>query len=402
MNYNFDEYFDRSDTDAEKLTMRKKLYGTDDLTPLWVADMDFPTASVITEALKRRLEHPLLGYTDVGESLTDSILWWMSEVHSLDCEKADLLFSPSVVTSIASAVDAFCDGDGDDDDDGDDGDDDKRVVLFSPVYGQFHMIPKKQGRKVGDIPLILENGSYYINWKEFENVLESESVGLLLFCNPHNPGGRVWRVDELKRLVELCRKHKVIIFSDEIHSDLVYAPAVHTPLLSIEGAREVTVSAHSIGKTFNCSGLNGSFLIIPDGKLRRSFFRSQQKFHTEEINLMAKTAICAAFTSEGLEYRRQLLNYLQENIREVCERINESPALISAMVPESTFLVWIDFRSTGLSHEKILEHLIHDAKVGLSGGRFFGESGTGWFRINAAHPRKQLLEAVERICRVFE
>lgn len=388
MEYNFDDYLDRSDSDAEKLMLRKQLYGTEDVTPLWVADMDLRSPQVIIDALKSRLDHPLLGYTGVSASTLNSIQWWMEVRHNVELEPRDILLAPSVVASISAAIETFCD-------------DRKGVALFSPVYGPFHSYPKKHQRSATSISLDIVDGRYEINFEKVERIFKKEKIGLFLLCNPHNPGGRVWSREELVRLVELCGKYHIFLFSDEIHSDLVFKGVEHTSVLSIPQTERLAGVAHSIGKTFNCSGLNGSFVLIKDKRIRTAFQRSLQKFHTDEINLMAKVAIESGFSPAGEEYLRQLIPYIESNAKEVCERINSSSAPITAMVPESTFLVWINFNRTGLLHEEILRKLVDEAKVGLTGGKFFGREGDRWFRINVAHPKERLMEIVNAIISVF-
>lgn len=330
----------------------------------------------------------MLGYTGVSSSTLDAITWWMKKRHNVEIEPGDILLSPSVVASIAAALETFCDRS-------------KGAALFSPVYGPFHTYPKKHDCKVNVIPLQISDGKYVINFNKLERLFKSERIGLFLLCNPHNPGGRVWKYEELIRLVELCHKYHIFLFSDEIHSDLIFRSSEHTSILSIPQTEHMSGVAHSIGKTFNCSGLNGSFMVIKDKRIRNAFLRSLQKFHTDEINLMAKIAIEAGFSPAGEEYLHQLIPYIEKNALEVCERINSSKTALFAMVPESTFLVWINFNRTGLLHEEILRKLVDEAKVGLTGGRFFGREGDRWFRINIAHPRERLMKIVDRIIEVF-
>jgi cystathionine beta-lyase len=217
---------------------------------------------------------------------------------------------------------------------------------------------------------------------------------LLLLCNPQNPGGRVWSADELRRLVGLCAANGVVLFSDEIHSDIVYPPQRHNTLLAIDGADATGLVAHSIGKTFNTSGLQASFSIIPDAGLRTRFRAAAEKAHAGDINVLGKVALASAFSPDGAEYKRQLVEYLRGNTRLVCERLRAGG--IPAMLPEATFLVWGDFRGFG-SWQAVFKRLLNDANVALSGGNFFGPAGEGWFRINCAHPRARLLAATDRI-----
>ncbi len=380
--YDFDPVISRAGTFAEKYDARKSFFGKDDVEPFWVADMDLPTPAFLVDRLHERVNHAMFGYTEQYEELFQSIIWWMMDQHNVAVDPAWISLSPSVVTSISFAIQTYTEiGD--------------TVALLSPVYGPFFTCTTQNKRRVSDCPLQVVEGQFQIDYAALEKQLADPSVKLMLLCNPHNPGGRVWSQEELQRLAVLCNENQVALFSDEIHCDIVYPPSIHQSMLNINGARHNSIMAHSIGKTFNCSGLQASFTIIPDESLRNSFRKTAEEAHAGDVNLLGKTALTHAFSPEGAEYKRQLTAYLHENTQQVCKLLQKLDK-VKVMQPEATFLVWSDFRKFG-PWQEVFNTLIHTANVALSGGRFFGPAGEGWFRINCGHPRSKLIPAVERI-----
>ena len=385
--YDFDTVISRIGTQAEKYDARKQYYGTSDVEPFWVADMDFPSPGFLVEALQTRIDHGLFGYTEKDPSLYESIIWWMSDQHAVDITHEMISLSPSVVSSISMAIEAYT-APGD------------RVALLSPVYGPFFSTVRLHGREVADCPLRLASGRYEMDWQAIEQTLSDERTKLFLLCNPQNPSGRVWEVDELLELGRLCKREGVLLFSDEIHSDIVYAPVRHTSVLSLSELRDHVIMAHSIGKTFNTSGLKSSFSVVPNADLRTQLRRAHRRAHSDNINLLGKIAITRLFSPDGAEYKRQLNTYLRASTQEVYEKLTAIDGL-KPMCPDATFLVWCDFREYG-DWRTVSKRLIKEARVALSGGTFFGPAGEGWFRINCGHSRTQLLPAVDRICALFD
>ena len=385
--YDFDTVISRIGTQAEKYDALKQYYGTSDVEPFWVADMDFPSPCFLVEALQTRVDHGLFGYTEKDPSLYEAIIWWMSDQHGVDITHEMISLSPSVVSSISMAIEAYT-APGD------------RVALLSPVYGPFFSTVRLHGREVADCPLRLVSGRYEMDWQAIEQTLSDERTKLFLLCNPQNPSGRVWEADELLELGRRCKREGVLLFSDEIHSDIVYAPARHTSVLSLSELRDHVIMAHSIGKTFNTSGLKSSFSIVPNADLRTQLRRAHRRAHSDNINLLGKIAITRLFSPDGAEYKRQLNTYLRASTLEVYEKLAAIDGLMP-MCPDATFLVWCDFREFG-DWSAVSKRLINEARVALSGGTFFGPAGEGWFRINCGHSRKQLLPAVDRICALFD
>lgn len=385
--YDFDSVISRSGTHAEKYEALEKYFGSSTAEPFWVADMDLPTPAFIAEAIRQRASHHLFGYTEQYDEIFNSIIWWMKNEHDAEVEQQSISLSPSVVTTIAMAIQAFT-APGD------------QVAMLSPVYGPFFGMTRQNQRTVSTCPLKVEEGRFEIDFDLLEKVLSAPKVKLMLLCSPHNPGGRLWSFEELNRIAELCLKYKVIIFSDEIHSDIIYPPATHCSMLKIKNARNNIIVAHSIGKTFNCSGIQASFSIIPNKKLRVQFRQTVEKSHVGDINLLGKVALTHALSPKGSEYKRQLISYIHENVIQVCNLLKQIEG-ITVMIPDGTFLVWTDFRAFG-TWQDIFSKLVNDANIALSGGTFFGPEGEGWFRINCAHPRSKLIPAVKRVVYLFQ
>lgn len=384
---NFSQTIDRSGTHAEKYESRGRIFGNDTVQPLWVADMDLPAPPFLQDALTQRIEHPCYGYTEQNSTLKESVQWWMQEEHNVAIDTIDILFSPSVVTSFNNAIQAFSS-----DEDG--------VALFSPVYGPFYFAIKNHNRTLVDIPLTLYEGEYQIDFPTFKKQCKAGKIQVLLLCNPQNPSGRVWKRDELEALVKICKAHNVTIVSDEIHSDIVYAPAVHTSLFDIDGGQDCAVVLHSIGKTFNTSGLQASFVLAKNRRLRKKLHTVAELSHTSDINVLGKVAIETLFSREGQQYKESLLSYLAENQETLLTRLQRLPKL-QVMPADATFLSWINFSKTGLSHGEVMDKLVNEAGLGLGGGLFFGPVGDGWFRFNFAISRAMLDEALTKLEQVF-
>jgi cystathionine beta-lyase len=270
---------------------------------------------------------------------------------------------------------------------------------MTPVYGPFFTAVQSTGRKLIDYPLPVKNNRFIFDGNSFERAIKNSRPAALLFCNPHNPGGRVWTKSEIETIVKICVQNSVKIISDEIHSDIIFSPSVHTSILTVDDAKNISIAAHSAGKTFNTAGLDASFVMIPNPEIKALFDKEAAAGHTGNINIFGKTALCAALTPCGAEYKKLLIDHLKQSTSMVCRQLQEEPR-IKVMVPEATYLVWADFSALG-QWPAVMRLLLHDAKVALSGGTFFGPAGKGWFRINCAHPSSQLQPAVNRIIQTF-
>jgi cystathionine beta-lyase len=380
--FNFDQNINRENTNAEKLEARKRLFKTEDITPLWVADMDYSTPSFILDSLRNRLEHPILGYTQISSSYYKAVQTWIKRQHQWNINIKSILVSPSVVSSINIAIRAYTKKN-------------EAVLVQTPVYSPFFSSIKNNNRLLVDSPLVLNNGKYYIDFNDFEQKIKLHSVKLFLLCNPQNPTGRVWLKEELIKIINICEKHNVIIFSDEIHSDLVYKKHKHIPI-ALFIKKSLIVTANSASKTFNLGGLNSSYVIIEDKKLHITFLREMNKVHLNSVNGLGLIATQSAYEN-GLIYKQELMLYLEENKNKAILFFEQYLKPIKLIAPEATYLLWIDFSLSGLNQKEIKTRLIEKAKLGLSDGIYFGENGRFFMRLNMAISAKRLDEILLKI-----
>lgn len=387
MKYNFDEIIPREGTNCLKYDARERFFGAGDVLPLWVADMDFKTPDFITEAIKKRAEHEIYGYTFRSESYYQSIIGWMKHRHNWDVKKEWISFSPGVVAGFTYGIETFSNpGDG--------------VIVQPPVYFPFFDSVKGIKRKMIENPLKIENGRYTFDFDDLKSKIDGNTK-LLLLCNPQNPGGMVWTKEELTTLANICLENKIMIISDEIHSDLIFNENKHIPLASLseEIAQNCMISM-APSKTFNVAGLSSSIVIIPNKTSFARFERAIGVAHLHMGNIFGTIAMEAAYT-RGDEWLKQLLDYLWENylLLENYFRINLPK--VKVMKPAATYLIWLDFREYGMKNDDLMKFTIENAKVGLNDGGRFGTGGDGWLRINIGCPRSILAEALERLGKAF-
>lgn len=389
MKYDFDKITDRSHTNAIKYDLAKRRNKPEDAISLWVADMDFPTAPCIQKAIAEKASHGIFGYSRPDERYYNALKNWFAARHDYKIQDEWVVNTPGVCFALASAVKAFTkEGEG--------------VLVQKPVYYPFFNTIKTLGRKVVNSPLELRNGRYEINFEDFESKIVSENAKMFLLCSPHNPGGRVWSKEELLRISEICLKHNVLVVSDEIHSDIVFEGSRHTVYGNVSAeAAENSIVCTAPSKSFNLAGLQFSNIIIPNPKLRIAFQREVDKTGYDEPSLMGIVAAAAAY-SEGGEWFDEAKDYIWKNIQFAKKYIEETCPKIKVVVPEGTYLLWLDFSAFGLPDEEINERILNKAKVWLDSGKMFGEEGKFFQRINCATPRKILKEALERICSQFQ
>ncbi|KOH47079.1 MalY/PatB family protein [Sunxiuqinia dokdonensis] len=385
-NYNFDELVDRTNTNSIKYDAREQFFGTGDLLPLWVADMDFKTPDFIIRALKQRLEHEVLGYTFRGDSYADAIVSWLDQRHGWKIEKEWISFSPGVVAGLTLAIDTYSKpGD--------------EVIVQPPVYFPFFDSVKGTGRQMVENPLKLVDGRYTFDLEDLKSKITPKTK-MLLLCNPQNPGGMVWTKAELEALATICLENEVLIVSDEIHSDLVFNGHRHIPLptLSEEIANNCVVCMAG-SKTFNIAGLTTSFVVIPNKKLFVRYERTLKVPHLHMGNIFGSLALETAYR-EGGAWVDQMMDYLQENYRFLESFLKEHLPQVVPMKPEATYLIWLDFSAFNLSDEKLNDKLIQ-AGVGLNRGVQFGKQGSGYMRINIGCPKATLEQALIRMKEAF-
>ena len=388
MKYDFDKITDRTHTNAIKYDLAKRRNKPEDALSLWVADMDFPTAPCVQKAVAEKAAHGIFGYSRPDERYYNALKKWFAERHNYEIQEEWVVNTPGVCFALASAVKAFTK-------------EGESVLVQKPVYYPFFNTIKALNRKVVNSPLVLKNGHYEINFEDFEAKIVAENVKMFILCSPHNPGGRVWKKEELQRISEICLKHNVLVVSDEIHSDIVFEGSMHTVYGSIsEAAAENSIICTAPSKSFNLAGLQFSNIIIPNAKLRIAFQREVDRTGYDEPSLMGIVAATAAY-SEGGEWFDAARDYIWKNIQFASNYIEENCPKIKVVIPEGTYLLWLDFSAFGLSDEEINERILNRAKVWLDNGKMFGDEGKFFQRINCATPRKILAEALERICAQF-
>ncbi len=385
--WNFDEIIKREESDSVKYDLRSKLYGTNDIIPMWVADMDFKTPTFIVDAIKKRAEHEIYGYTIRNNSFFDSVIHWMYYMHKWKVRKNWISFSPGVVPALTLSILAYTKpGD--------------KVIAQPPVYFPFFSSVKNNGRQLVYNQLKHKNGSYYYDFENLKQNIDSRTK-MILICNPHNPVGRVWTKDELTELAQICLENDILMVSDEIHSDLVFKPNRHIPLASI--SKEIadnTIGAFAPSKTFNVAGLSSSVVIISNPKLKKVFDNFIDDIHIRNGNIFGNIALESAYYN-GAEWLNELMEYLEGNIAIVKKFVDKPGIKIKMTIPESTYLLWLDFSDYNLKKNELNKLLVQKAKVGLSPGELFGPGGEGFQRMNIASPRTVLVESLNRLEKVF-
>ena len=382
MQYNFDQIIDRRGTDALKIDAVPNIWGRDDLLPLWVADMDFATPPFIIDELRHRLDHEILGYTVRTPRWASSIVAWQQSRYGWTLQPAWLNFVPGIVPGIAFVISCFTEpGDA--------------ILIQPPVYHPYIHVPQNLGRTLRENTLDLVDGQYQIDFERFER--DVRGCKLFLLCHPHNPGGRVWTEAELRRMAEICHREGVIVVSDEIHADLTLPPYLHVPFAKVSAeAAACSITRMSPSKAFNMAGLTTSYSIISDEALRVRF---HQHLEHSELNLghaFAFNSVAAAY-SHGTEWLDQMLAYVQGNIDYIERFLRDELPQVSMLRPQASYLVFLDFRQLGLTHEALCELIIDRAHLALNDGAMFGKEGTGFMRLNAASPRSIIAEALRRL-----
>ncbi len=380
----FDKVFDRSDTNAEKYQLREKIYGTTDVLPMWVADMDIATPDFVMKKIQERLKHPILGYEEFPIAAKIAQINWMKNNHNFEINKEDILYSHSVVTSINLAIETFTNiGD--------------EVIVQTPVYFPFYSSITNNHRHILRNPLKKDDeGNYSFDLEDLKSKITSKTK-LLLLCSPHNPVGRVWREDELLELGQICLDNNIKVFSDEIHSDLIYNGFKHIPFATLSSKiKDITVTALGVGKTFNLAGITTSTIIISNKRMRDEFIKVSNRFHLAEGNTIGHIAFQSAY-NDGQNWRDKLIIHLNSNIEKLESLLLKYQDKIIFKKPEGTYLVWLDCTKMGLCDKKLREFFVTKAKLGLSAGTSFGKEGKNHMRINIAVPTQTMDEAIKRL-----
>lgn len=387
MKYNFDEVVDRKGTGAFKTDGLEMIYGKQDLIPLWVADMDFKTPDFVIDAVRARLDHEVFGYTMRQDRWFQSIINWLNRRHDWLVEKDWISFSPGVVPACSLSVLAFTEpGDS--------------IIIQPPVYFPFFDIVENQGRKLELNQLILDNGRYTMDFADLE-AKAANGAKMLIISHPHNPGGSVWTQEELNKLAAIAVKYNMLVLSDEIHSDLIMKPNKHIPLARVnDEIADLTITAIAPSKTFNMAGFSTSAVIIKNKEIREKYQAKLGTVHIGLGNILGNEA-CEAAYNHGDEWLEQLLSYLKGNIDFVDRYIKANLPMLKVMIPEATYLVWIDFKALGLPNEE-LKNLMIDNGLAMNDGPMFGPGGEGYQRMNVACPRSVLETALPKIKTAIE
>lgn len=386
MKYNFDEIIDRRNTDCLKYDFAAERGMPEDILPLWVADMDFRTAPGIIERVMADAKFGIYGYTDSRDDYFQAVAAWYRDYFGWQVDKSWLVKTPGVVFAISIAVQALTEkGDA--------------VMIQQPVYYPFSAVIKDNDRILVNSELILNNGRYEIDFADFEQKITENQVKLFVLCSPHNPVGRVWTQEELRKVGEICLKHDVKVVSDEIHSDFVYEGKKHHVFTTVDSAlEEISIICTAPSKTFNLAGLQVSNIFIPNEQIRSAFLKQMFKVGYSQVNMIGLHACQAAYET-GREWLEELKVYLKGNLDYVRTYLEEKLPQIKLIEPEGTYLIWLDCRGLGLSEEELEDLIVHKAKLWLDAGTIFGAAGAGFERINMACPRAVLEEALERLRR---
>ena len=363
--YNFDEIIDRKGTSCVKYDGLKNAYqGKENLIPLWVADMDFATPDFIVEALKKRCEHPVFGYTFDDDEYYESIQTWLDYKYHWKTEREWISYIPGIVKGIGLAVQCFTQpGD--------------KVIIQPPVYHPFRLVPTRMGREVVYNPLKLEDGVYKMDFEQLESLIDKDCK-MLILSNPHNPGGVVWEKEALVKLAQICSAHGILVISDEIHAEMTYPQFRHHPFATVsEEAAACSVTFMAPSKTFNIAGIVSSYALVPDSRIREKFYSFLEAGELNAGTIFAFTATKAAYTY-GAEWLQQMRSYVIENVNFVDEYLKKNIPQIKVYRPQASFLVWLDCRELKLTQPELVQLFEDKAGLALNDGTMFGKEGEGF------------------------
>lgn len=382
--YDFDKIVDRTGSGDLKHEVLAERYGRADLLPLWVADMDFETPEFITDALRRRLEHSLFGYTVEPKDYWPTVQKWIKDHHGWNVKREWLSYIPGIVKGIGMVMNVFTKPD-------------EKVIIQPPVYHPFRLTPEGNGREVVYNPL-KENsdGSYSMDFDNLEEVAD-DKCKVLILSNPHNPAGIVWDKDTLARLAEFCYDHNILVISDEIHCDMALWGNTHVPFATAsDKAAQCSITFGAPSKTFNIAGIVSSYSIIPNDEIRNRFYTWLAANELNEAPMFSPIATIAAFRN-GEQWRKAMLHYVEQNILFMEEYCKTHLPKIKPLRPEASFLVWLDCRALGLNHEQLIDLFVNKAHLALNDGEMFGKGGAGFMRVNVGTPRAILTKALEQL-----
>lgn len=381
----FNKPISRDSTFSEKYESKIARFGTEDIIPLWVADMDLASSQSIQSALTKRAKHPIYGYTSYYDAYYESIIRWMDKSHTWKIQREWIAPINAIVTGLHLAVEVLSKkGDG--------------VIIQPPIYPPFYHAVKNHKRKLLENELKLVNSKYEIDFEDFEN--KAKSAKLFLFCSPHNPTGKVWNKTQLEELAYICKKNDVLIISDEVHADLVYEGSKHIPIATLKDAKEITITLNAPSKTFNIAGIVSAYAIVENSSLRRRFHEIFKRYSLTQPTPISLSATVSAYT-ESDEWLEELVVYLKGNLDFIKSRLKNMPN-IKALSTESTFLIWLDCHKMSLDDKDLQKFFIEEAKLGLNPGFTFGKGGKSFTRLNFAIPRIILETAMDNLEKAYK
>ena len=382
--YNFDEVIKRKGTGAIKTDLLKKRYGREDLIALWIADMDFRCGDFIIDTLTKRCQEGIFGYTTASDSYFESILEWVKNRHHWEIKREWLSYIPGIVKGIAFCVMKFTNpGD--------------KIIIQPPVYHPFFLVPEDHSRKVVTNPLIEKNGKYRMDLEGLKKIVDKEKCKMLILCNPHNPIGITWDKETMQELAHICAENNILVVSDEIHADMGIFGHEHIPFAAVsQEAADNSITFMAPSKTFNIAGIVSSYSIVPNQQLRESFY---QYLHASELSdgtIFAYIATEAAYKN-GKDWMYQMLEYVENNILFTDKYLKENIPQIKAVIPEASFLIWLDCRALGLPQSELVSLFVNKAHLALNDGEMFGPGGSGFMRLNVGCSRVVLEQALEQL-----
>lgn len=390
---NFDHVENRLNTNSIKWDKISTVFHLEDATnvlPMWVADMDFAAPPVLINALKKRLDHPVFGYSFESKSCTNAFTNWMEKRHNLHVEPKWVLYHEGVVPAIASIIETFTM-------------ESDAILVTPPIYPPFFTVPKRLNRIVKECPLLEKEGEYSFDFEKFEKITQEADVKLFILCHPHNPGGIEWSEHTLKKIIQICVKNDVLILSDEIHADLMLDGQKHTPLAKVAGELQnhiITCCAPT--KTFNIAGIQAAMIIVPDQQKRLQLKKNAAKHARMGLSIFAATAVEAVYSDEGEQWLDQLLEYISSNMDLVIQSLTAAIPGIKIQKPQATYLLWIDYRNTGLTEEEAMNRLLTIGKLALEPGTKYGEQGKGFLRMNVGCARSVVEDGISRFIKAFK
>lgn len=378
--YNFDHGAQRKGTNCVKWDLP---FMTDDITPMWIADMDFTVAPSISESLNKVVEQGVYGYQFLSEHYYESVISWMKRRHGYDLTKEEICYVPNVVLGLYFGVQAVSEpGD--------------EIIIMTPVYGPFFSAVKDNDRHLVESPMKNDSGYYTIDFEDLESKI-TEKTKAVMICNPHNPSGRVWTTEELQRIADICCKHDLYILSDDIHSELLMKGQKHTFIGSIsEDARQRSIIYTSPSKAFNLAGIHVANCFIANEKIREKYKEISGKSHAAENNSFSEAALTGAY-DKSEAWLEELMIYIEENVDYFVSYIEKEIPKLTVRKPEATYLVWVDFRKTGIPANELQKYMKKECGVFLNEGDFFGTDGEGFLRFNLACPRQQIISVLEKM-----